>query len=848
MMSRALRHLLIAALLAAGVGNSNAQEPVAEAVVVGRRISAVIDELRSAGLPFAYSTTLLRPDFTVTREPNATDPIGLVREILAPHGLTLRWLDGLYLVVRADAPAAAVATGSLVVTVRDAATGAPLDAPAVDGLSAGLTVERLGDGRLLLSGAAPRRYGITFAARGFEPLRQTFALDATPAETIVELTPASNEVPELIVTASRYEILREMLGSPFIIDQRAIQQTPDLGNDPLRALHRLPGTAAGGASAKAHVRGGAEEETAIVLNGQRLLDPFHIRDYQGLFSAIDARAIDGIEVYTGGFPVRYGDRIGGLVLIDALTPDQPRHTEIGVSLFNTSVLSAGTIGEGTGDWLVSARRGNLEHVINEELGEPAYYDFFGELGVNFSPRTRVSANVLNARDRVLLVTESDPTEREESTNDTRNTHLWVHWEQQWSEALASSTTFSTSTFDSERVGLIDDPENIVATLDDRRDVSIEGVALDWSLALGERHELSWGGEYQRLAAEYDYSSSADYFGFFTTFVGVPTSIRRSADVAADGELFAVYLSDRWQIAPTTTAEIGFRWDKQGYTDTPNERQFSPRFSVLQKLGERTDLRVSVGRYYQSQGIHELQVEDGVTEFFTAQRADHAVIGVQHVFNDRYSARVEAYWKSLRQLRPRYENLFDPLAVIPELEPDRVRVAPERAYARGLELSVAYAGPESLSWWASYVLSRVEDRIASVDVPRSWDQRHAAQVGAAWDGPGWDFGVALNVHTGWPTTGMTFDQSDPTAPAAILGERNAERLGSFATLDLRANRKLPLRIGSLDVYFEISNATNRENPCCGDFDLEEDGHGGLLLEQDTDSWLPRLVSFGVLWQF
>ena len=329
---------------------------------------------------------------------------------------------------------------------------------------------------------------------------------------------------------------------------------------------------------------------------------------------------------------------------------------------------------------------------------------------------------------------------------------------------------------------------------------------------------------------------------------MPTAIRRDFEVAADGELFALYLSDRWQITPSTTAELGMRWDRQGYGAAPDERQMSPRLSLLQNLGQRTDLRVSVGRYYQSHGIHELQVEDGVTEFFPAQRADHAIIGVQHSFRNRYSTRVEAYWKALCRLRPRYENLFDPLAVIPELEPDRIQVAPEQAFARGLELSIAYDGPEAWSWWASYVLSRVEDRIAGRDVPRSWDQRHAAQAGLVLDGPRWNLSAALNVHSGWPATGLKFDETDAAMPIAIRGERNAARLGSFASLDLRASRTLPLRIGSLDLFFEISNATNRDNPCCIDFDLEEDAGGGFFLEQETDAWLPRLASFGVLWEF
>jgi hypothetical protein len=814
---------------------------------VGRPISAVVDDLRRAGLPLAYSTSVLPAAITVVRTAQSTDPIELVREILQPHGLVLRWTDGLYVVARTAQTDAPAVLGAAVLTLVDSSTRATLSSVAIDDASAGLTVERLADGRVRLSGDSGRRYGVTLSAPGFEPLRHSLQLAAGERALTIELTPERAELPDFVVTASRYEILSRLSTSPFLIDRRALEQRPDLGDDPLRAVHRLPGTAAGGASAKAHVRGGEEEETAIVLNGQRLLDPFHIRDYQSMFSAIDARAIDGIEVYTGGFPVRYGDRIGGLVLIDAPSWDRPRRTELGLSVYNTSVLSSGTIGDGTGSWLVSARRGNLDRVINEDLGEPTFHDFFGEIGVRFSPRNTVTVNALSADDRVLLVTESDPTELEQSSNATRNTHLWVHWQQEWSSTLSSSTAFFTSRFDSRRIGVVDDPEKIVGRVDDRRKVASDGMRQDWTAAVRERHVLSWGGEYQRLSAEYDYASSADYFGFFTTFTGVPTAIRRNANVAPDGNVFAVYFSDRWEIG-SWAADLGWRWDKQGYTDTRNEQQFSPRFSVLRALGERTELRLGLGRYFQSQGIHELQVEDGVTDFFTAQRADQAVIGLHHLFGDRYSARFEAYWKSLRQLRPRFENAFDPLLVIPELEPDRVRIAPERAFARGLEVSLAYDGPGALSWWASYVLSRVEDRIAGRDVPRSWDQRHAAKFGVAREAARWDLVAALSLHSGWPTTGLAFDQTNPAAPAAVLGERNALRLGGFASLDVRASRTLPLRVGSLDLFFELSNATGRPNPCCVDFDVEEDGNGGPLLEQSTEHWLPRLMSVGVLWKF
>ena len=140
-----------------------------------------------------------------------------------------------------------------------------------------------------------------------------------------------------------------------------------------------------------------------MLNGQWLFDPFHIRDYQNIFSAIDARAIRGVEVYTGGFPVRYGDRMSGLVLMESLDMERSRKTEIGVSVFNTSALTAGSAAQW--NWLVSARRGNLDLVIDPKFGSPSYADFFAELGYEFNEHARLSFNALYADDRVRVVLE-----------------------------------------------------------------------------------------------------------------------------------------------------------------------------------------------------------------------------------------------------------------------------------------------------------------------------------------------------------------------------------------------------------------------------------------------------------
>ncbi len=94
-------------------------------------------------------------------------------------------------------------------------------------------------------------------------------------------------------------------------------------------------------------------------------------------------------------------------------------------------------------------------------------------------------------------------------------------------------------------------------------------------------------------------------------------------------------------------------------------------NVAWGVGERTSVRAAWGRFAQTQAIYELQVEDGVTEFARAQRAEHRVLGLDHAFPRGMTARLELYDKRFSNLRPRYENIFDRVILFPELRHDRI---------------------------------------------------------------------------------------------------------------------------------------------------------------------------------
>ncbi len=172
--------------------------------------------------------------------------------------------------------------------------------------------------------APPARDGETLTQRAREALAaHGLALRTVGANTFVVVrapTPmpaVESEEPmdEISVYASRYAI-DGGLAEPREVSPTDIERVPGSHDDALRALHSLPGIATN-ASARPYIRGSLSEDILVRYDGIGLLDPFHLKNFQSLISAIDPAGIERIEVFSGGFPVRYGTRSGGVIDIAA---------------------------------------------------------------------------------------------------------------------------------------------------------------------------------------------------------------------------------------------------------------------------------------------------------------------------------------------------------------------------------------------------------------------------------------------------------------------------------------------------------------------------------------------------
>ena len=749
----------------------------------GLPLEQALEALQAEGLALVYSSDLVQPWMRVAESPFSSDPSEALTEILAPFELAARpGPAGSVLIVRADA------------TVNAAGADEPAG-----------------------------------------------------AQTRAELAPPPiPSIEEIVVAASQFQLARSVGESVTLLSSEDIEYMPDLGDDVLRRMTRLPGVVSDSVSARSNVRGGETRETVVLFDGLRLYDPFHLKDFNSVFSAIDPRIVSSMDIYTGGFPATFGESLSGVVDVTSLEPPERQYNEVTFSFFNTSVLSSGYIGDGVDDgaWVASIRRGNLDllHETSEKhVGRPTYEDAYAKVAFPLNDRLRLTANLLFMGNDIFVAEhDGDHQGRVQGVDK----YFWVRLDHDPRSVWRGTTLVARTQLSNDRSGHTRLSGISSGWLDDRRKTILYAVRSDWSAALNDRVLVRFGGLLGRMKGRYAYADEVA-FDVLVDYPGAPNTRERARQFQLNpvGNQSALYGSVRVLPSDRLALQFGLRWDRQ--TLSPRgEDMLAPRFGVRYRLADRLYLKGSLGRFYQAQAIHEVQLQDGVQRYFPPQRADHAVIGLERDFRSGLRLRLEAYYKGMNDLRPRYGNLLNSLVLVPELKPDRIRIAPEEAGARGLELFLDQRLGSALTWWAGYSWSRVTDRIDGRRQPRSWDRTHALSAGLSWDTDRWNIGSAVALHTGWPTTPVALGGG---GAIVALAERNSGRIGHYGSVDLRITRKFQRRRSSGSVFLELTNVFDRSNPFSWEYELVR-GANGNALRLDTLHTLPRVPSLGVIWSF
>ncbi len=281
---------------------------------------------------------------------------------------------------------------------------------------------------------------------------------------------------------------------------------PALAGDSMRVTNRLPGMSSVGVSAKPLVRGGVEDETLTLIDGVELLDPFHLADFQNIFSSVDSRIVDQIDVYTGAFPARYGNRMSGVVDISAQPPDVAPRTEIGLSVLAAFANTRGESDDQQTDWLASARHGNLEYLadwIDPHWGKPTFDDAYLRVGRRLNDDAKLYAGVIYSQDDTSI-TDNDRVAR----SDIESSYWWTRLDVTHNEWLRSSTVVTYVDSDRNKVQRSNDPQMTVGQLDYSQQMQKGALHTDFSFQRGiQLMEFAFDDEYAR--ADYDSVASID---------------------------------------------------------------------------------------------------------------------------------------------------------------------------------------------------------------------------------------------------------------------------------------------------------------------------------------------------
>ena len=346
--------------------------------------------------------------------------------------------------------------GKISGSVTDKQTGQPLIGTNIVVVGKAMGAATNVDGQYTVEKLRPGEYILKFSYIGYQE-REIKDVTISPENTVhldVELEPVNLRLNEIIVTPGQFAVMGKEPTVRQTLTRQDLQTVP-FGEDIYRAITRLPGVSSNDFSAKFTLRGGKNEDVLVLMDGQELYEPFHLKDLDGgALSIIDVEAIKGIDLYTGGFPAEYGEAMSGVFNMKSTGSSLGQSkTTLGISLMNARLMSEGKFRQNKGSWLVSARRGYLDMVLKlmeeETPPQPFYYDVFSKLQYKISDKNTLSASILHSQDKLDFIDDDE----DEAYTTYGNSYGWFTLTSMMNPRLLIRTIVSLGRIDHDRVGV-----------------------------------------------------------------------------------------------------------------------------------------------------------------------------------------------------------------------------------------------------------------------------------------------------------------------------------------------------------------------------------------------------------
>jgi TonB dependent receptor/TonB-dependent Receptor Plug Domain len=267
------------------------------------------------------------------------------------------------------------------------------------------------DGKIKVQ-LSPSAYKAVINYVGYEERVVDLLLKSSGTLTL-PIRQASVALSEVLVTEKAEANLRSPIVGLQQLSMKQIKKLPSLmgQTDILKSLVILPGVSTnsdgvGGIS----VRGGNADQNLILLDDISYYNPNHAL---GFLSSFNPDFINGVSLYKGYIPPRYGGRIAAVLSSDTRSPNNKKWVRrIGLGLSNSSVSAEGPIVKEKTSIALGGRLSHANWMI-KLINDPAsrksrmdFYDYQARLEHKLSRSNAIGVSIYNGYDAVNLLGEA----------------------------------------------------------------------------------------------------------------------------------------------------------------------------------------------------------------------------------------------------------------------------------------------------------------------------------------------------------------------------------------------------------------------------------------------------------
>lgn len=673
-------------------------------------------------------------------------------------------------------------------------------------------------GYYTITNIEPGSYTLVASYIGYRRFETEITLE--PGENLridIEMIPEGVQLDAIVVESESEREEQKNIGRAQVSTQLIKELPSVIEPDVFRSVQLLPGVkAASDFSSGLYVRGGSPDQTLILLDETTVYNPTH---FFGFFSTFNPDAVKDVRLYKGGYPAKFGGRIGSVLTV--FNKDGNRNEtqgSVSLGLLASRASLEGPIGNGS--WMLAFRRSTLEPVLavlRESVdGVPDkfyFYDVNGKISNDITENDRLSLAFYAGNDNVSVPFQDDANINLKYGNQT----ISGQWRRIISENLFSFITVTGSRY-------FNEPNFEIAGTPFERNNEINDFSLkaDFEYLPNGNHTISagvWGGN---LLLTFQ-----DSFDNQETFNNRITS-----------QYLSAYLQDEWTPFDNWTFNTGLRLNSFSEGDY---LRLEPRASAEFRPTDRIRLQAAYGRYYQYLTLITneafsgfdlwLTTDDGVQPAF----GDQFVLGAKTTPFSGYGFDAEVYYRTMRDLFELDPFINDAAGLDYE---ELFRFG--EGYAYGIELFFEkQRGPLTGFIGYTYGVTRrkfpgfntpiLDDPTRARFFPPKYDRTHDINITTSLRlSNRWSTNAVFSYATGQAYTqplgrteisGIPWD-NDPR-DIFTVGNVNASRLPSYHRLDLAFSRSGTFfGIGEAEWQIQIINVYSRRNVWFYNYDFDD----------------------------